>query len=200
MARFKVSPEGEFLNPWINKADTKFNDDGLYQVDLIVEGEDAQDFREALDQEAEVIFAEKTDKMTPGEKKKWGKYVPYVLEEDDEGNPTGRTIFSFKQNAKIKLRDGTIKNIKIELRDSDNEVVSAQVYGGTVGRILYSTRAIEVASTKLVGPRLDFAKVQIIQLSEGSGGGGFGKVEGGFKGSKGSNEQPADTDEQGGEY
>lgn len=179
MAKFKVSPIGEFLYPWVNKPDTKFNEEGVYSVDLALSGRAAEELKAMIDGAAEEAFEAETDKMTPAQKKAYSKYVPYEDEEDDEGTATGRTIFHFKQNAKIKTKDGDIKEIKIEVRDSKDKPVNVAVYGGSEGRIMFTTRNIKMTSTKQAGVRLDFSKVQITKLQKASGG-GFGAVDGGF--------------------
>lgn len=202
MARYKVSPIGPFEHPWVNRPDTAFGDtDGTFKVDLVLNGEPAQAFKKEIDISVEAAFAEKTDKMTPGEKKKWDKAFPYEIVEDDEGNETGEIKFKFRQNAKVKVRKtGETKDIKIELRDSKDQVVDAQVWSGSEGRIMFSPRAIEIASTKKIGVRLDFSKVQITKLQKGSGG-GFGAVDGGFVAEEGSSEEfGAAPEDNGGDY
>lgn len=203
--RYQMSPVGEFLFPWINKPDVKFNADGLFHVDLRLTGKDAADLREDLDRKAQEAFDEITAEMTPAERKKFKLYVPYEVEEDEEGNPTGATIFNFKQNAKIKLKDGSTKEIQIGIYDANGDDAKVNIYGGSTGRIMYSTRPIKMAGTKEAGVRLDFSGVQIASLSTGAGGSRFGKIEGGFVASKASqqadekDEDTGDTD-TGGDY
>ena len=175
------SPFGIARYPWVNKPDVKFNDDGLYKIGLILEGADAEKLRERVDREVEAAFNEKTADLTPGERKKWKTYVPYEVEEDDQGNPTGRVIFDFKQNAKIRLKSGEVKEVKIGLYDSTDKEMHKPVFGGSEVRVRYSFRAIAVAGTKQAGVRLDFSMVQVRKLSSGTGGRGFGStVEDGY--------------------
>lgn len=191
MAKYQPTPELEFQHPWINKPDTKYNDDGLYHVDGIGSDsdEDVMALKALIDEATDKAWDEMTAEMAPKEVKQYGRVYPYEIDEDDDGNPTGYIKFGFKQNAQIKTPKG-VKHIKIEIRDADDEVVDVPVFGGTLGRIMFSMRAIKVASSKKIGVRLDFAKVQLIKLAEGSGGGGFGKVEGGYKGTpKGASSQ-----------
>ena len=180
---FHISPIGPF-GPyvWINKPDTKYNADGLYSVDQLLEGQAAENLKAKIRGAAEAALNEHIDEMKPGEAKKWSLYVPFQDEEDeDSGEPTGRTVFNYKQNAKITLRDGTKKDIKIEIRDAADKVIDKPVFGGSEGRILFSMRPIVMVSTKQVGVRLDFAKVQVTKLQKGSGSSrGFGAVEGGY--------------------
>lgn len=202
MATFNISPIGEFKHPWINKPDTKYNDDGLFTVDLILEGQPAEALKAKIEGAAQAHLNEYTGEMKPGEAKKWSLYVPYEDEEDDNGEPTGRTIFTFKQNAKIRLKDGTTKTVKIEIRDAADKVIDKAVFSGSEGRILFSMRGIEMSSAKEAGVRLDFAKVQVTKLQQGTGGGrGFGAVDGGYV-ADGDDQSfgQADGDEDSGDY
>lgn len=177
---FHVSPIGPFQYPWINKPDTKFNEDGLYTVDLVLGGSEADTLKAKIDGPAAAALNEHTDEMKPADAKKWSLYVPYEDETDDDGNPTGYTVFHFKQNAKIKLKDGTTKAIKIEIRDAADKVIDKPIFGGSEGRILFSMRPIVMVSSRQAGVRLDFAKVQVTKLQQGGGGRGFGAVDGGY--------------------
>jgi hypothetical protein len=178
---YKPSPVGVAIHPWVNKPDTKFNADGVYQTGLAVEGEDAVKFREELDAAAKAAFEEETANMTPVERKKWSVFVPYSVEEDEDGKPTGRTIFRFRQNAILRLPDGETKRIRIGIYDSADRATEAEVWTGARIRVRYRPRNVKIASTKKAGVRLDFLKVQIVQLADRSAsGGGFGAVEGGY--------------------
>lgn len=201
MARYYVSPIGPMIHPWLGKADTKFNADGLFHVDLELDGSDAEDLKARIKEAAQAALDEELAKMKPGEAKKWSLYVPYEAEvDDDTGEETGSTIFNFKQNAKIKdKKTGELKDVKIELRDSQDNVITAAVYSGSEGRIMFSMRKIIMSSDKKVGVRLDFAKVQITKLVNG-GAGGFGAVEGGYVSQGTSSQEPEDQEDDGGEY
>lgn len=198
--QFNLSPRGRFEYPWVNRADTQFNDDGLYHTKLVC-GETAQvtKQREAIKAAAKAALAEHVDKMKPGEAKNWDLYLPYEATEDDDGNPTGETTFHFKQNAKIRLKDGSTKEVAIEIRDAADKVVEENIFGGDEGRVMYTMRPIVMSGLKQVGVRLDFFKVQLIKKGERKGGAGFGAVEDedafvseGFGG--------AGDEEQGGDY
>lgn len=177
-----ITKPGEMLHPWLNKADTKYNDDGLYHVDLVLEGNDAEDLKAKIDGASKAFLDEHTDEMKPAEAKKWSLYVPYEPGVDDEGNEDGTTVFHFKQNAKITLKDGSTKDITIELRDSKDKIIETPVYSGSEGRVMFSMRGITIASQRQAGVRLDFYKVQITKLVKGSGKSkGFGEYEGGYE-------------------
>ena len=174
------SPIGTFVHPWITKADTKFNADGLFHSDLDVSAEAASNTMEAIRGAAEAALAEHTDKMSPAQAKKWSVYLPFEeLEDEETGEPTGTVRFQFKQNAKIKTRDGNVKQVSIEVRDGADKVVSIPVFNGDKGRIMFSMRPIVIAQSMKAGVRLDFYKVQVTEKGSGSSQ-GFGAVDGAY--------------------
>lgn len=182
MAQYHVSPIGTFNHPWVNKPDTKFNADGLFTVDLSLKGETAETLAKKIEGASLAAFNEHVAELKPADAKKWSQYNPFERVEDDDGNATGEIVFSFKQNRLIKLRDGSTKTIAIEIRDAADRVIDKAIYSGSEGRILFSMRPIVMTSSKQVGVRLDFAKVQVTKLQQGGGASrGFGKVEGGYE-------------------
>lgn len=176
--KYKETPVGTAgPYPWVNRADTKFNADGIYKLGLIVEADKAAAWKAEIDKLVDEAFEERVtsnDKLKPGEKKKYTKYYPYSEVEDDDGNPTGKIIFHLKQNAIIRLPDGEEKKVVIGLRNAADEVdTSLKVFGGTVVKALWAPRAITLASEKKVGIRLDFCAVMVLKQApyEGKGSG-----------------------------
>jgi hypothetical protein len=180
---YRPSPIGEAIHPWLTKPDTKFNPDGLFKTRLAVEGALAATMKEEITKASDEALQRhiETKEMKPVEAKKWSAYYPFEDETDEDGNPTGRTIFQFKQNAKIRLADGSEKKFVIGLRDSQDKVVKkgVNIFDGTKLRVMYKPRDIVMTGLKQVGVRLDFSMVQIIELSKGGGSKGFGAVDGG---------------------
>lgn len=206
MAKYHISPVGPFIHPWLNKPDTKFNSDGLFHTDQRLSGDAAEKLAQKIEAACVAALQEHTQEMKPGEAKKWKLYTPFERIEDDEtGEPTGDIVFSYKQNAKIpsKKEASGFKDVKIEIRDSKDNVIDVPVWNGSEGRVMFSMRPIVMVSSKEVGVRLDFAKVQITKLASGSGGGGrgFGEVEDGFVADGEDQGFGQSTDEdQGGDY
>lgn len=177
------SPFGLAVHPWLNKPDTKYNTDGgVFKLGLVLSGAEAQAMKERVDAASaaslERYFEEK--KLTkPSDRKKWSTYVPYVAEEDDAGNPTGFIEFKFKQNAKLKLKDGTIKELSISILDaSGKKNIRKPVFGGSELRVNYTMRDIVMGTSFMVGVQLAFGRVQVKKLAESTMGGGFDAVEG----------------------
>lgn len=180
-SHYKPSPQGEAIHPWINKPDTKYNAEGLFHVDLAVSGQEGQDMMEEVRLESDAAFerivAEK--ELKPAEAKKWSTYYPYTVEEDEEGKPTGRVIFKFKQNAKIRQPDGAMKKFIMGIRDSaDKALKDVNIFPGAILRAMWKARAVTMSGTKQIGVRLDFSMVQVIAQADNRR--GFGAVEGGF--------------------
>lgn len=182
LSPYRISPPLISRYVWVNTPDTKFNADGLFKFDGIGSDHAAIDFKATIDKAAEDAFEDATKDMTPAEKKKWSIFLPYDEEEDDAGNPTGRIIFKFRQNAVIKV-EGEDKSIRIAIFDSQNNPTAVKVYGGSTLRASYKMRPIKLASAKKIGVRLDFLKVQVLKIADAAGGGGssgFDTYEGGF--------------------
>lgn len=186
MANYYDSAFGVAQYIHVNEPDTKFKPENPeFKVDFILEGAPALAFKEKVDAQCEAAFeafkeTERYASMKPKDQRELTIYRPYEEEEDDEGNKTGRIIFNFKQNARIKLKDGTVKAIKIGIYDaSGTKEIHKPVTRGSVLRVRYSFRALIMPQLKKVGIRMDFAAVQIKELaSGGASGGGFGAVEG----------------------
>lgn len=184
---YKDSAFGIAVYPHINEADSKFNPTApTYKVDLRLKGEDAQRHKEEFDAAAQAAFdefmadPEKGGKLKPKDKAEWKVFRPYEEETDDKGDPLpgDPILFGFRQNKNIKLRDGTTKVVEIGIYDAEGNEMHKLVRGGSEIRVRYALRPITMTSLKKVGVRADFAMVQVRKLSEGSTGGGFGKVEG----------------------
>ena len=187
-SNYRFSPFGEAIHPWINKADTKFNKNH-YHVKLACGGPEALALKEAIELEAKEGFerfweTEQGKKIPLKERKTWSVYFPFEVETDDTGDtPTGYIVFDFKQNAQLKLKEGTTKEVTIGIVDAKNKPVTAPIFGGSVLRTMFTTRDVVVVSNKKAGVRLDFAKVQIRSLGQGASGGGgsFSEDEGGYE-------------------
>lgn len=183
---YKDSPFGEAIHPHLLVADTKFNTNGLFHVNLKVDARTPEGARikAEIDEDAQAAFdafmaSDEGQKLKPAERAKWAVYKPYEEEEDDDGNPTGYIIIDFKQNATIRMRDGNTKMVEMAIADAAGKRMRKEVGNGSVIRVRYSPRDIPMKSLKQVGIRLDFAAVQVRDYVPAKGGGtGFGAVEG----------------------
>jgi hypothetical protein len=173
------SPFGVARFPWITRADSKYHaDNPLYHVDLVMDPSPQVDaFVEFVTAAAQKGFDEETEAMTPKDRKAYKLYIPVVKEEDDQGNETGRWVAKFKQNSIIKRKDGTLIDVKIGVKDAKLNDITKPVFGGSVLRVMYSTRNSKMTSSKEAGCRLDFASVQVTKLQAPEAR-GFDAVEG----------------------
>lgn len=182
-SKYYDSPFGIADHPHLNKPDTKFNPENpLFKTGLDVAGDEGEALASKIDVAAEEAFNDFFENgdgknLTPAERKKFTVYKPYERLEDDEGNPTGVIRFDFKQNQRLRLKDGTTKLLTIGLYDAAGNEMDKLIRGGSEIRVRYSMRPIPMKSLKQVGVRLDFAMVQVRKLSEG-GQKGFGAVDG----------------------
>ena len=177
---FKYSPIGIAHYPWINKADTKFKEGGIYSVDLVASGPEAVKLKDELQAMLAAELESFTADMTVKDKKSWAVHPPYEVLTDDADVATGEIKFSFRQNAKIKAKDSDkVHDIKIQQFDSQGNETKASIFSGSKLRVMFTTRFIPMQSTKKLVMRLDFSAVQIIELVKGKRP-GFDKVEGGY--------------------
>ena len=85
------SPKGTFVWPKLTEPDTKFKEAGEYSVKLRVSMADGEALMKACDKKAAESLAKAIENEdTPAKKKKWEtRYLPYEIEEDEDGNQTG---------------------------------------------------------------------------------------------------------------
>jgi hypothetical protein len=159
MSAIKTSAFGEARYPHLNKPDTAFSAEGIYQVKLIVNKEEAKEDIKIID---EII---KEQLVTEGKKQpnKTDAFqrapLPYETLED------GRIQFNFKTKFKPALVDHNLEHIT----DKD-------VWGGSIIRCNYKPVGYYVAGTGL-GCTLRLVGVQVKKLVEGSlGTAGFTEV------------------------
>lgn len=176
---YRDTPLGTELKPWawFQKADTKFNQLGVYHGKLAFDptNADHKAFLDSVVAEAEAALAAHIEKLPPGQKKQWSLFVPIEPEYDQQGNETGRQIVEFKQNAKIVPKDPAAEpvDVKIEFYDSRGTEIPGGVWLGAGSEVVisYAPRVIAMASAKKVGVRLDFKRVQVVELVKPQSGG-----------------------------
>ena len=157
--------------PWLSKADTKFQELGEYKCNLILEGTDATELVEQIDQAiAQKKATEKAKKTAP---------APYVFEEDDNGTPTGRVIFKFKNRNRMN-RNGDLWDRKPLLVDTKGNRADVDVGGGSKVRIKGEMYAWANPSLG-AGVSLQMKAVQIVELEVYTPKETFDAIEGGFE-------------------
>lgn len=177
-----TTPPGYAKFPHLNTPDTKFVEDGVYKVDVAYDAnsDEAKELVAIIDGYLDDAMAEQKEEMKAAAYNKAVRYTPYVEEEDEEGEPTGRLIFRFKANAKIKdRRSGKQVERTIPIFDAKGgkplqqppviRMGSTIKVSAQVGKPWYNPTA------KQIGVSLYISAVQVLELAEAaSGAGGFG--------------------------
>ena len=163
-----VTPKGTAVWPKLNKPDTKFNVDGEYTVKLRLTANESHDLikqLEGLRDEYQTAQSKADPKIA-----RYSLSPVYEAEADDNGDLTGFNLFKFKQNAKIKLREGSTRDMKVAIYDSNKAPTTTEVTGGSTLRVAGTVFCYAMPSTKLVGVSLRPTAVQVIELASGFGG------------------------------
>jgi len=158
-----TTPIGKARWPHLSEPDTKFDEDGSYHVDLILDGEEAADLvsrLEALYNDAYAGFCREKKKTNLKQSD-----MPFAPEEDDEGQATGNMVFRFKMRAKTK------KGIDLRplLFDAKMNPMTEVIGGGSDIRVSFDPSCWFVPALG-VGMSLRLRGVQCVRLVEYLGG------------------------------
>jgi hypothetical protein len=175
-----VSPRGRARWPKLNEPDRKFNQKGEFVVDLVLEGEEAEEFKQRIDVlfdkgYADILKREGKKKLKQGNR-------PYRPVEDQNGEETGETAFKFKMKALVETRDGRSWEQRPDLFDARGKPMSEVIGGGSIIRC--SAEAYPWYSPTLgMGLSLRLKGVQVLDLKAPLSGGdakshGFDDEEG----------------------
>jgi hypothetical protein len=187
-----VSPAGLFLFPKLRTPDTKFNKDGLFSVDLVLEPAEAEVFIKSLQRDHDLAIAEGQTQYA-GLKPAFKANHPfqanpfYVLEYDDKEQPTGRIIVKFKATAvfTVKGKNGEAERVNrtIAVYDSRGNVLppSVDVWSGSMGRVAFSYFPYFVSGTGAAGLSLRLESVRVLKLMTRGAADPFGAPEDGFE-------------------
>ena len=162
-----TTPPGKAISPWLNKPDTKFDEDGCYKVDLIVDAEAAQPLIDKIESRLTEFVAE-VQKEARRRQNVSDYRIPYTE------NGDGTVTFKLKQNAKIKGEDVTLKFFDSKINSFTNPPV---VEDGSVLAISGIIRGYVSGNNK--GLTMGIHAVQIIELTRNDF--GFVKQRDGFE-------------------
>jgi len=160
-----TTPKGIALWPNLLEPDTKFDAEGVYNVKLKLEGDDAEKLQAIIDKgiKASAVQAKEEN---PKKKIKVAD-APYHDEVDEEDEPTGAVIFNFKLKAIGKNgKTGKTWKQKPALFDAKGKPCQTEVTNGSAVRVNF---VMVPFYTPLVGAgvSLRLQAVQIIELAEG---------------------------------
>lgn len=177
-----VSPKGTAIYPWLNKADTEYDADGVYKVTLSIPEDEldkpikhkleefsGRTLRDILDSKVKEAKALALEKAKPADKKKITINPAYEAEVDDDGNETGNVRLSFKMKALVKPKEGDAFTQKPDILDAKRNKVDVQIWGGSILRVVFGITPYYVAGTKCAGITLRMRAVQVIELVSGGG-------------------------------
>lgn len=164
----KVTPKGKANYPWVNRPDTTFVDEGMYQCNLILSKKAAakmvKEIKE-LHKEAQVMFKKENKK---------GKKAKLPFFENDDGD----IEFKFTQRAKIKSKKtGEIFDKTIPIFNSKNKPITPNLGAGSIIKISYEPSQYYHA-TQGAGVTLRLKAVQVLELVEWEQDYGFEEEEG----------------------
>lgn len=185
--RTLTTPKADAIYPHLNTPDTKFDDEGVFKVDLAMDAESAetQELMALIDSYVDEAFEEKKAEMKPAQAKRLEKHFPYFEEENEDGEATGRIIFRTKANAQFKDKQGNIQHRTITMFDAKGGTPlkqPPQVGNGSVLKVACKIgHPWHNAQTKSAGVTMYIQAVQILELKQGGGGKaenfGFGAEE-----------------------
>ena len=167
-----TTPVGVAVFPWLNAPDTKFDSQrqkgGEYLVDLRLSEEDSAPLVERLEGLRTEGIAVKNAEQKELKKKPFKPYSnkPWAPVEDEEGNPTGVTLFKFKRGAQWTDREGEIRKNTIKFVDSQGQGITNLT--DVIGRgslISVCFRARGWASPLGISVALDIVAVQIKEMN-----------------------------------
>ena len=161
MSKLAKTPKGTARYLKIVKPDTRFDAVGLYEGELILRGEEAEQFKGVIDAHITEAVKENTK---DGKKPKKAK-PPYKTFIDDEGQEDGIS-FRFKMKAKYETRKGDVVRQKPAIFDAKGTPITDPnfaVGNGSVVKIAYKVRPWNVAGNGC-GVTLSPMAVQVINL------------------------------------
>ncbi len=183
-----VTPVGVSQFAWLNKPDTKFDDNGHYKVNIILDGDSAKPLIKSINDEiAKAVEMAKEKSKGKNIKTANTPFEEEVVEETVNGKkvmkPTGNIIFKFKAKAKIIMKNGDVIDNKVPIFDSKGTPMTNQVWSGSEMKASADMIPYYTAMAG-AGVSLRLKAVQITKLVEGSGASssshGFSEVKDGY--------------------
>tara|TARA_R100001530_G_scaffold3320_3_gene4950 strand:+ start:852 stop:1460 length:609 start_codon:yes stop_codon:yes gene_type:complete len=160
-----ISPVGVASYPHLNKPDTRFDDDGIYQVNMLYTKKEVKPIQEIV------------EPLMDG-----GFHNPIKPEVDEDDKPTGRYNVRFKMKAIMKIKGKRITQRPILTDTAGNRVIS-NIGGGSKLRIAYQAVPFDQGKG---GVTLRMKAVRVVELVEYTPGVQWGVEDEGFEEEKSS--------------
>ena len=169
MAKFKVTPKGEFHWAHIGTPDTTFKAEGQYHIKVQLSGKEAETMRESVDM-AHKSWKDEVIK-TKG-KKAYQEFLPYKVILGDDGLEEG-IQFHFKMKASgVNSRTGQAFTQRPMVVGPDKSPLPTNIKlaNGSLGKVAYEMAPYQFGSG--LGIQLRMKSVQVLKLIEWNGSGG----------------------------
>lgn len=157
-----TTPKGLAQYPSIKTPDTKFNPEGDYKVNLVMEDDEKTN---ALVSKLEAVledFYENDDDVLYAISKGRKVVTQDIYEKDEEG----RIVMKFKQKAVITKKDGSKIPVKIRQFDSKGKPIDVNIGRDSVIKVSFTANPYYMPSTRTCGLSLRLLAVQVISLNE----------------------------------
>lgn len=157
--------KGKLMYASVHTPNTKFDADGVYQVDVLLPEAEAVVMAEKLDSLVQERMASEV-KAKPALKKVLTSRPIYQPIYDDAGDETGEVKMKFKTKAKIRTKDGKMYDNKVAVVDAKRNPILADtlIGNGSIGKVAFEPFAYFNASAKEVGLSLRLKALQVIDL------------------------------------
>lgn len=157
-----TTPKGLAQYPSIKTPDTKFNPEGDYKVNLVMEDDEKTN---SLVSKLEAVledFYENDDNVKQAISKGRKVVTQDIYEKDEEG----RIVMKFKQKAVITKKDGSKIPVKIRQFDSKGKPIDVNIGRDSVIKVSFTANPYYMPSTRTCGLSLRLLAVQVISLNE----------------------------------
>lgn len=158
-----TTPKGLAQYPALKTPDTKFNPEGDYKVNLVMEEDDEK--TNSLVSKLEAVledFYENDDNVKQAISKGRKVVTQDIYEKDEEG----RIVMKFKQKAVITKKDGSKIPVKIRQFDSKGKPIDVNIGRDSVIKVSFTANPYYMPSTRTCGLSLRLLAVQVISLNE----------------------------------
>jgi|TARA_B100002003_G_scaffold35944_1_gene31342 hypothetical protein len=155
-----ISPIGVAAYPHLNKPDTRFDDDGIYQVNLIYSKKEVKEIQDIV------------EPLMNG-----GFHNPVKPELGEDDKPTGKFNVRFKMKALMKIKGKRVAQRPVLTDTAGNRVIS-NIGGGSKLRIAYQAVPFDQGKG---GVTLRMKAVRVIELVEYIPGVQWGVEDEGFE-------------------
>ena len=155
-----ISPIGVAAYPHLNKPDTRFDDDGIYQVNMIYSKKEVKEIQDIV------------EPLMNG-----GFHNPVKPELGEDDKPTGKFNVRFKMKALMKIKGKRVAQRPVLTDTAGNRVIS-NIGGGSKLRIAYQAVPFDQGKG---GVTLRMKAVRVIELVEYIPGVQWGVEDEGFE-------------------